>query len=76
MSEYLTPVDYDTPAGRVLRNVEDHLADFHEDNGPLVALVSVAMVNPAGDPRVIIEAIRENWLHEYDRNPFPRLTDG
>lgn len=64
----LTPEDYQTPAGRILRNLEDHLADFHEDNGPLLLIVVDAF---NGGPTAIIEAIREKWLHEYDRTPYP-----
>lgn len=64
----LTPEDYNTPAGRILRNLEDHLADFHEDNGPLMLLVEASW---NGGPMGVIEAIREKWLHEYDRTPDP-----
>lgn len=66
----LTPEDYNTPAGRILRNVEDHLADFHEDNGSLVALVEAVGLRRV-HAQEVIEAIREGWLHEYDRTPYP-----
>lgn len=46
-----------------LRNITDHLADFHEDNPALMLLVVNAY---NGGPTAVIEAIRDGWLYDYD----------